>query len=278
MTRDERALMLLRSCYGYDSFRGQQWDIISHTLDGGDSIVIMPTGGGKSLCYQIPGLMSEEGFAIVISPLLALMNDQIDALQQNGVPALALNSEKSDNENRQTVELLMQGKVKLLYISPEKLLSEMVGKRLAQMKKEGTYVGKFAALHHFFGYEGRCADPSNFDADYCYGLGYNAAQLINCGATGYMSSIRNLTKPSAQWVAGGIPITMMMNMEHRNGKNKPVIKKALVDLEGKPFKAFAAMRDEWALNTCYTYPGPIQYFGPEEVCDQPSRTLYYEQN
>ena len=117
--------MLLRSCYGYDSFRGQQWDIIDHTLDGGDSIVLMPTGGGKSLCYQIPGLMSEDGFAIVISPLLALMNDQIDALQQNGVPALALNSEKSESENRQTVELLMQGKVKLLYISPEKLLSEI---------------------------------------------------------------------------------------------------------------------------------------------------------
>ena len=125
MTREEYALMLLRSCYGYDSFRGQQWDIISHTLDGGDSIVLMPTGGGKSLCYQIPGLMSEDGFAIVISPLLALMNDQIDALQQNGVPALALNSEKSDMEKRQTMELLLQGKVKLLYISPEKLLSEI---------------------------------------------------------------------------------------------------------------------------------------------------------
>ena len=125
MTREENALMLLRSCYGYDSFRGQQWDIISHALDGGDSIVLMPTGGGKSLCYQIPGLMSQEGFAIVISPLLALMNDQIDALQQNGIPALALNSEKSDSENRQTVELLLQGKVKLLYISPEKLLSEI---------------------------------------------------------------------------------------------------------------------------------------------------------
>ncbi len=125
MPREEYALALLRSCYGYDSFRGQQWEIISHTLDGGDSIVLMPTGGGKSLCYQIPGLMSEDGFAIVISPLLALMNDQIDALQQNGVPALALNSEKSDTENRQTVELLMQGKVKLLYISPEKLLSEI---------------------------------------------------------------------------------------------------------------------------------------------------------
>ena len=125
MTRKENALMLLRSCYGYDSFRGQQWDIIDHTLDGGDSIVLMPTGGGKSLCYQIPGLMSEDGFAIVISPLLALMNDQIDALQQNGIPALALNSEKSESENRQTVDLLMQGKVKLLYISPEKLLSEI---------------------------------------------------------------------------------------------------------------------------------------------------------
>ena len=118
-------MALLRSCYGYDSFRGQQWDIINHTLDGGDSIVLMPTGGGKSLCYQIPGLMSEHGFAIVISPLLALMNDQIDALQQNGVPALTLNSEKTDSENRQTVELLMQGKVKLLYISPEKLLTEI---------------------------------------------------------------------------------------------------------------------------------------------------------
>ena len=125
MTRHDEALMLLRSCYGYDSFRGQQWDIINHTLDGGDSIVLMPTGGGKSLCYQIPGLMSTDGFAIVISPLLALMNDQIDALQQNGIPALALNSEKTDNQNRQTVDLLMQGKVKLLYISPEKLLSEI---------------------------------------------------------------------------------------------------------------------------------------------------------
>ena len=125
LTRQEYALALLRSCYGYDSFRGQQWDIISHTLDGDDSIVLMPTGGGKSICYQIPGLMSDDGFAIVISPLLALMNDQIDALQQNGVPARALNSEKSESENRQTMELLMQGKVKLLYISPEKLLSEI---------------------------------------------------------------------------------------------------------------------------------------------------------
>ena len=170
------------------------------------------------------------------------------------------------------------GNVQVSLIETEKLLSEMVGKKLADMKTAGKYVGKFAAQHHFFGYEGRCADPSNFDADYCYALGYNAAQLINCGATGYMSSVRNLTKPSVQWVAGGIPITMMMNMERRNGKMKPVIQKALVDLNGKPFKKFAEQRDEWALNTCYMYPGPIQYFGPAEVCDQPSRTLYYEQD
>ncbi|MBQ2483858.1 MAG: diphosphate--fructose-6-phosphate 1-phosphotransferase [Muribaculaceae bacterium] len=169
------------------------------------------------------------------------------------------------------------GNVQVSLIETEKLLSEMVDKRLAQLKAEGRYVGKFAALHHFFGYEGRCADPSNFDADYCYALGYNAAQLINCGATGYMSSVRHLSKPSAEWLAGGIPITMMMNMEHRNGKNKPVIRKALVDLDGAPFKVFASHRQEWAINTCYCYPGPIQYFGPTEVCDQTSRTLYYEQ-
>ena len=170
------------------------------------------------------------------------------------------------------------GNVQVSLIETEKLLSEMVGKRLAQLTNEGKYTGKFSALHHFFGYEGRCAAPSNFDADYCYALGYNAAQLINCGATGYMSSVRNLTKPSVQWTAGGIPITMMMNMERRHGKMKPVIQKALVDLEGKPFQKFASKREEWATNTCYLYPGPIQYFVPAEVCDQTSRTLYYEQN
>ena len=170
------------------------------------------------------------------------------------------------------------GNVQVSLIETEKLLSEMVAKKLAAMKDEGKFVGKFSAQHHFFGYKGRCAAPSNFDADYCYALGYNAAQLINCGATGYMSSVRNLTKPSVQWTAGGIPITMMMNMERRHGKMKPVIQKALVDLEGKPFQKFASKREEWAMNTCYLYPGPIQYFGPAEVCDQTSRTLYYEQN
>lgn len=169
------------------------------------------------------------------------------------------------------------GNVQVSLIETEKLLSEMVAKKLADMKEEGKFVGKFAAQHHFFGYEGRCADPSNFDADYCYALGYNAAQLVKCGATGYMSSIRNLSKPSIQWIAGGIPITMMMNIERRYGEDKPVIRKALVDLNGKPFQEFAKNRAKWAKETCYVYPGPIQYFGPDEVCNATSRTLYYEQ-
>ncbi len=168
------------------------------------------------------------------------------------------------------------GNVQVSLIETEKLLSEMVAKKLGAMKAEGKYDGKFASLHHFFGYEGRCADPSNFDADYCYALGYNAACLIRSGVTGYMSSVRNLTKPSVQWVAGGIPITMMMNMGRRHGEMKPVIQKALVQLDGAPFQKFASKRDEWALNTCYIYPGPIQYFGPAEVCDQPTLTLKYE--
>ena len=169
------------------------------------------------------------------------------------------------------------GNVQVSLIETEKLLSEMVAKKLADMKAEGKFVGKFAAQHHFFGYEGRCADPSNFDADYCYALGFNAAQLVNCGATGYMSSIRNLSKSSIQWVAGGIPITMMMNIERRHGENKPVIRKALVDLNGKPYQEFVKNRAKWAKETCYVYPGPIQYFGPDEVCNVTSRTLYFEQ-
>ncbi len=168
------------------------------------------------------------------------------------------------------------GNVQVSLIETEKLLGEMVGKRLAELKAEGKYTGKFGTQYHFFGYEGRCADPSNFDADYCYALGYNAAMLINSGVTGYMSSVRNLVAPSVQWLAGGIPITMMMNMERRHGEMKPVIQKALVDLNGTPFQRFAAKRDHWALETCYMYPGPIQYFGPSEVCDQCTATLRYE--
>lgn len=169
------------------------------------------------------------------------------------------------------------GNVQVSLIETEKLLSEMVGKRLEALAAEGKYKGKYATMHHFFGYEGRCADPSNFDANYCYALGFTAACLIAAGKTGYMSSLRNLTLAPVNWVAGGIPITMMMNMERRHGEMKPVIRKALVELDGAPFLKFAKKRDEWKYNTCYTYPGPIQYFGPVEVCDQPSLTLVYEQ-
>lgn len=169
------------------------------------------------------------------------------------------------------------GNVQVSLIETEKLLSEMVGKRLEQLAAEGKYKGKYATMHHFFGYEGRCADPSNFDANYCYALGYTAAGLIAAGKTGYMSSLRNLTFAPVNWVAGGIPITMMMNMERRHGEMKPVIRKALVELDGAPFLKFAKERDEWKRHTCYVYPGPIQYFGPTEVCDQPSLTLVYEQ-
>ncbi len=170
------------------------------------------------------------------------------------------------------------GNVQVSLIETESLLSEMVAKRLEEMAEEGQYSGKFNAQHHFFGYEGRCADPTNFDADYTYALGFNAAMLINSGLTGYMSSVRNLTEKSEDWIAGGIPITMMMNMEKRAGKMKPVIQKALVNLNGRPYLKFASMRETLALNTLYQYPGPIQYFGPSEVCDRPSMTLLLEHN
>ena len=168
------------------------------------------------------------------------------------------------------------GNVQVSLIETERLISEMVEERLAEMKEQGLYCGKVATQHHFFGYEGRCADPSNFDADYTYALGYNAAMLINAGLTGYMSSIRNLTGHTEDWIAGGIPITMMMNMERRNGHLKPVIQKALVNLNGKPYLKFASQRETNSLNTLYQYPGPIQYFGPAEVCDRTSMTLMLE--
>ncbi|MCI6838441.1 MAG: diphosphate--fructose-6-phosphate 1-phosphotransferase [Prevotella sp.] len=169
------------------------------------------------------------------------------------------------------------GNVQVSLIETEKLLSEMVAAKLDEWKKEGKYDGKFAAQHHFFGYEGRCAAPSNFDADYCYALGTSAAQLIANGKTGYMAIVKNTTAGTDEWKAGGVPITMMMNMEKRNGEMKPVIRKALVELDGKPFKAFAAQRDKWAKETCYVYPGPIQYWGPSDVCDQTTKTLALEQ-
>ncbi len=168
------------------------------------------------------------------------------------------------------------GNVQVSLIESEKLFSALVADKLAQRKAEGKYNGKFNALHHFFGYEGRCAFPSNFDADYCYSLGYNAFMLIQYGYTGYLSKISNLSKPATEWVAGGMPITKMMNIERRHGEDKPVIRKALVELEGKPFKFFEANRDQWAEETCYVYPGAIQYYGPAEVCDLTTRTLALE--
>ncbi|MDD2232894.1 MAG: diphosphate--fructose-6-phosphate 1-phosphotransferase [Sphaerochaetaceae bacterium] len=168
------------------------------------------------------------------------------------------------------------GNVQVSRIETEKLLIELVGKKLDEMKAAGTYCGKFSTQNHFFGYEGRCSFPSNFDSDYCYSLGYNAYFLMAGGFTGYLSSVRNLCKPARYWKAGGVPITMMMNMEVRNGKNKPVIRKALVDLEGKPFAYFASNRDEWARKTCFVFPGAIQYAGPAEVCDRTTITLALE--
>lgn len=168
------------------------------------------------------------------------------------------------------------GNVQVSKIETEKLLMQTVDAKLKQMKKAGTYCGKFATQNHFFGYEGRCAFPSNFDADYCYSLGYNAFFLISANLTGYLSSVTNLSKPASEWKAGGIPITMMMNLEQRHGEKKPVIKKALVELDGKPFKYFEQNRQEWAENTCFTFPGAIQYFGPAAVCDQTTMTLALE--
>ena len=168
------------------------------------------------------------------------------------------------------------GNVQVSLIESEKLFSAMVGAKLAQRKAAGTYTGKYATQHHLFGYEGRCAFPSNFDSDYCYSLGYNAFMLIQYGYTGYLSKVSNLSRPAEEWIAGGMPITKMMNMERRHGEDKPVIRKALVELDGAPFKYFEAHREEWAEKTCYLFPGAIQYFGPASVCDITTRTLALE--
>ena len=187
-----------------------------------------------------------------------------------------LESLPKDVERQLCLDRDPHGNVQVSLIETEKLLSAMVANKLAAWKAEGKYNGKFSPQHHFFGYEGRCAAPSNYDADYCYSLGFNASRLIANGKTGYMSIIKNTTAPAEEWIAGGVPITMMMNMERRNGAMKPVIRKALVELDGAPFKFFASKRDEWSKNTCYVYPGPIQYWGPSEVCDQCTKTLALE--
>ena len=204
-----------------------------------------------------------EKFAIVENRL-----SDDNAKVYNSLPALIKGQLLADRDPH--------GNVQVSKIDTEKLLIEMISQKLDEMKLEGSYIGKFNAQAHFFGYEGRCAFPSNFDADYCYSLGYNAFALINFGLTGYLSSIRNLTEPANDWVAGGVPLTMMMNMERRHGEMKPVIKKALVELNGPVFKKLEENREDWALNDRYLFPGAIQYFGPSSVCDITTVTLQLE--
>ena len=239
-----------------------------------------------------------EGLIEFIPAIGRLIQELNDLLAAHGADYMNLDKdaqrkyilEHLSAENKATFETLPEGvarqlsldrdphgNVQVSLIETEKLISEMVAAKLDQWKKEGKYEGKFAAQHHFFGYEGRCAAPSNFDADYCYALGSSAAQLIANGKTGYMAIVKNTTAGTDQWKAGGVPITMMMNMEKRNGEMKPVIRKALVELDGTPFKTFAAQREKWAKETCYVYPGPIQYWGPSSVCDQTTKTLVLEQ-
>ena len=239
-----------------------------------------------------------EGLIEFIPAIGRLIQELNDLLAAHGADYLNLDKdaqrkyilEHLSAENKATFETLPEGvarqlsldrdphgNVQVSLIETEKLISEMVAAKLDQWKKEGKYAGKFSPLHHFFGYEGRCAAPSNFDADYCYALGSSAAQLIANGKTGYMAIVKNTTAPADQWKAGGVPITMMMNMERRNGEMKPVIRKALVELDGAPFKTFAAQREKWAKETCYVYPGPIQYWGPSSVCEQTTKTLELEQ-
>ena len=198
-----------------------------------------------------------------------------DGLSQNSMKVFALLPEPL--QKQLFLERDPHGNVQVSLIESEKLISTLVYDNLRRRKKHGTYTGKFSPLHHFFGYEGRCAFPSNFDADYCYSLGYNACMLIQYGYTGYLSKVSNLAAPAEEWVAGGMPMTKMMNIERRNGEDKPVIRKALVELDGKPFKYFEENREKWAVETCYTYPGAIQYYGPSSVCDITTKTLALEQ-
>ncbi|MCI5915978.1 MAG: diphosphate--fructose-6-phosphate 1-phosphotransferase [Bacteroidales bacterium] len=238
-----------------------------------------------------------EGLIEFIPSIGKLIEELNDLLANHGSEYMGLDDEAQrayvlahlSDENKQTFATLPadvahqlslerdpHGNVQVSLIETEKLLSDMCDARLAEWAKEGKYTGKFAAQHHFFGYEGRCAMPSNFDANYCYALGTSAAMLIANDKTGYMAIVKNTTKPTDEWTAGGVPITMMMNMERRNGEMKPVIRKALVDLNGKPFKTLVEHRESWAKDTCFINPGPIQYFGPTEICNSTTKTLALE--
>ncbi len=260
-------------------------DIIVKRADMGKNfgIAVIPEGliefipEMKSMIANLNDIMAEletdpdfanaptirEKFAIVENRL-----SENNAKVYNSLPALIKGQLLADRDPH--------GNVQVSKIETEKLLIEMISQKLDEMKLEGQYIGKFNAQAHFFGYEGRCAFPSNFDADYCYSLGFNAFALINFGLTGYLSSVRNLTEAANDWIAGGVPLTMMMNMERRHGEMKPVIKKALVELDGPVFQKLEANREDWALNDRYLFPGAIQYFGPSSVCDITTVTLQLE--
>jgi pyrophosphate--fructose-6-phosphate 1-phosphotransferase len=257
--------------------------VIAKRAENGNNFgtVIIPEG----LIEFIPAMKT---LIAEVNDFLAYNQEEFDGIEKANKRAYMIGKLSPENAEiyaslPETIALQLtldrdpHGNVQVSLIETEKLLAEMVKSRLDKLAKEGKFKGKFAAQTHFFGYEGRCAAPSNYDADYCYSIGYTASLLIAAGKTGYMSSVRNTTAPAKEWIAGGIPITMMMNMERRHGEMKPVIQKALVKLDGAPFKYFESQRDKWAVETDYVYPGPIQYFGPAEVCDQPSKTLQLEQ-
>lgn len=190
--------------------------------------------------------------------------------------AKLMDSLPSDIAAQLMLERDPHGNVQVSLIETEKLLVKMLKTKLAGLKKQGKYNGKFSAIMHFFGYEGRCGVPSAFDTNYTYALGYNASVLALNKCSGYLSSIKNLVKKPQDWQCGGIPLTMMMNMERRKGKEKPVIKKALVELKGRPFKFLCAHREVWAKTESYIFPGPIQYYGPAEITDITTYTLKFE--
>ena len=268
---------------------------LSSIIDYMTDIIVKRSEMGKNFGIAVipEGLIE---FVPELKTMIANLNDIMSTLEKdsnytNGTDAekIAIIENTLSSENSSVFkslpaliksQLLMDrdphGNVQVSRIETEKLLISMIEEKLAGLKKECKYSGKFSTQSHFFGYEGRCAFPSNFDADYCYSLGFNAFALINFGLTGYLSSVRNLTEPANDWIAGGVPLTMMMNMERRHGEMKPVIKKALVELDGPVFKKLENNREDWALNDRYLFPGAIQYFGPSSVCDITTVTLKLE--
>jgi pyrophosphate--fructose-6-phosphate 1-phosphotransferase len=260
-------------------------DVIAKRADNGEDfgVALIPEGliefipEMKTLINELNDLLAE-GTASAQAFSHVKKSHRIDWVAEKLSPSssVVFRSLPEGIASQLTLDRDPHGNVQVSKIETEKLLIEMVEAELVERKLENKFSGKFGSQNHFFGYEGRCAAPSNFDADYCYSLGYNASALIASGKTGYMSSVRNTTASADEWIAGGVPITMMMNMERRHGHMKPVIQKALVELDGKPFNYFASKREEWAVKTDFVYPGPIQYFGPADVCDRVSETLKLE--